>query len=337
MVFTEHTFNKCIEQLNNLNAILFFQPNFGLSIEFADLIKQNFQHDEIVVLDYQDIEKEFIKVLQEQLCDGFFSSKKIIKVYNFKPNGRSKLKDEIKFLNDKKINDKIILFFAPDLDGKSVFKTFFEKGDFTASIACYEDDEVVAKQYIENFFSSINTNIQNEAVDYIAKMLHGDRQLLKSECEKIKLYCKDKDCISIEDVNNLIINEQGADISLFIDNLLIGDIKKAIKEFELLEKDDIQMILLCRTFISSMNDIIDIKQKVMSGVDIDTVIKSKFLFWKRIPFVKKIVSISNITTLENYVKIAFQTEKLSKIYGNNIAKQYFVRNTILYKISHIKY
>ena len=140
MVFTETTFQNCIEKINEINAIFFFQPNFGLATTFAEKIQQNYTYDEIVVIDFQDVEKTFIAILKEYICDSFFATKKIIKIYNFKPNGRSKLKDELKFLNDKNIKDKLVLFFAPELDGKSSFKTLFEKGDFTASIACYDDD-----------------------------------------------------------------------------------------------------------------------------------------------------------------------------------------------------
>lgn len=331
MVFTENTFSKCISKLNEINAILFFQPNFGLSMEMMDEIKKNFQHDEVVVIDFQDNEKNFISQLKEQLCDGFFSTKKIIKVYNFKPNARSKLKDEIKFLNEKKFNNKIVLFSAPELDGKSTFKNIFEKGEFTASISCYEDDEKTAEQYIIKYFKEKNVNIEQNAVKEIAQMLHGDRQLLKSECDKIMIYTNYNN-ITQEDVSKTMINEQEGDLIYFIDNVLCGDVKKAIKEFDLLEKQDIQMILLCRSFIKSIEDIIDIKKQIENGLDNENAIKNKFFFWKRTPYIKKAISISSIQLLEKYITILMQTEKMTKIYGNDIAKQFFIKNIILYKI-----
>lgn len=331
MVFTENTFKNCLSKLNEINAILFFQPNFGLAVNMAEQIKQNFEHDEVVVLDFQDIEKTFIQTLQDNLCDGFFATKKIIKVYNFKPNGKSKLKDEIKFLNEQKFNDKIVLFFAPELDGKSTFKTIFEKGSLTASIACYEDDEKTANQYINDYFSERNIKIQPNAIKIMAEMLHGDRQLLKSECEKIILYCNNNE-ITEDDINNMVINEQSANPISFADNLLSGNIKQAIKEFNLLEKEDTQIILICRSFIRSVEEIMSIKQQILNGTNEEIAIKSKFLFWKRIPLVKKSVQILTMKALENYIKISLQTEKMSKIYGNDIAKQYFIRNAILFNI-----
>lgn len=342
MIFTEATFTKCLSKLNEINAIMFFQQNFGLAVEMAKEIEQNFQYDEICVIDFQDTEKNFFSVLQQNMCNDFFASKKILKVYNFKPNGNSKLKDELNsFLNKNSFKDKIVLFFAPDLDGKSSFKTMFEKGDFTASIACYPDDEKTACKYVQNFFYDKNIKITPQLANTIAEMLHGDRKLLANECEKISLYVDAKDVgstnssskeITIEDIENTIINEQQANPLIFIDNVLAGKIQSAIREFDLLKKEDVQMISLMRLFLQVVEQILDIKTIVQNGSNIDDAIKSKFFFWKRIPLIKIAVTNSTIEMLENYMKIALQTEKIAKRYGNNIAIQYFTRNAILYKI-----
>ena len=331
MVFTETTFQNCIEKINEINAILFFQPNFGLATTFAEKIQQNYTYDEIVVIDFQDVEKTFISILKEYICDSFFATKKIIKIYNFNPNGRSKLKDELKFLNDKNIKDKLVLFFAPELDGKSAFKTLFEKGDFTASIACYNDDEKTAIQVIRNFFTEKNVKITEDAIKMMAEMLHGDRKMLMSECEKIFLYCNNKE-ITLHDIEKAIINEQSANPIAFSDYLLAGNIKKAIKEFDLINKEDNQIILLTRLFIKSVEEILSIKNITQNGANIDEVIKSKFIFWKRVPLIKTAIQASTIKMLENYIKIAVNTEKIAKTYGNDIAKQYFIRNVILFKV-----
>ena len=328
MVFTENTFQNCISKLNDINAILFFQSNFGLATEMADKIKQNFEYDESVIIDFQDNEKKFTAILQEYLCDGFFASRKIIKVFNFKPNGKSKLKDELQFLNDRRFDGKIVLFFAPDLDGKSSFKTFFEKGLFTASIACYEDDRETAIRSITNFFTKKEKKISPQAVDAMAEMLHGDRKMLISECEKMMFYSNNEE-ITISDIYEAIIDEQEANPGFFIDFFLSGDLRKAMKEWRSLEREDIQMILLMRLFVRSVEEIIDIKNNAKS-IGIDDAIKSKFIFWKRVGVIKNAVKRLTDIMLGNYIKIALQTEKLAKIYGNDIAKCYFVRNAILF-------
>ena len=333
MIFTETTFSNCLSKLDNINAILFFQQNFGLSVEMSEKIKQNFSYDEIVVIDYQDKEKIFPSILRDNLFEIFFSSKKIIKVYNFKPNARSKLKDELCFLNDKKIQDKIVLFFAPELDGKSSFKTFFEKGNFTASIACYLDDEKKASQCINDFFSKKNINIEKQAVDLMAKMLHGDRKLLISECEKLELYVNNKE-ITINDVNDMIIDGRTADPINFIDNVLAGDIKKALFEFELLKKENTSIVPIIRLFIRSVEVVLELKKMIQEGMNIDEAIKTKAIFWKRVPLIKASIKNTTIKELERYIAYLVFIEKEAKICSESIAMQYFVRYIILSKIRH---
>ena len=90
--------------------------------------------------------------------------------------------------------------------------------------------------------------------------------------------------------------------------------------------------MLTRLFIKSVEEILSIKNITQNGANIDEVIKSKFIFWKRVPLIKTAIQASTIKMLENYIKIAINTEKLAKIYGNDIAKQYFIRNVILFKV-----
>ena len=331
MVFTEATFDKCLSKIEDINAILFFQNNFGLAIEMSKKISQQLLYDDNVIIDFQDNEKNFTTLLEEQLCDTFFSSKKIIKIYNFKPNGKSRLKYELDFLNKKTIKNKIVLFFGNELDGKSSIKTLFEKGDFTASIACYDDDEKTASKYIQDFFYKKNIKISTEAVKLMSEMLHGDRQLLSSECEKMMLY-SDNNEITATDVFDAIVDEQYSTPINLSDAILSRNIQKSIKEFKFLEKSNIQMISTARIFTQAVEQILNIKEEIQAGKDINDAIKTKFIFWKRIPFIKKAVSEMTENMLKNYIKISIQVEKMAKIYGNDIAKQYFVRNIILHNL-----
>ena len=329
MLFTDKTFAKCLQKIANgeVKSVLFAGSNYGLATIFTDEIVQMFQPDEKILLDFLNNDGNFGIKLHSLLGNDFFSAKKIIKVYNIS----SKVIKDIKFLDEEIITDKIIIFFGNELEGKSALKTFFEKGNSTACVNCYNDDEGTAKEAIVNFFATKNVNISQEAVLEMARMLHGDRGLLLNECEKLLLYCNGKD-ITMAEVNDAITNEQSVNPSHLADLILAGDTKQAFKEFELFEKEDIQIIMFIRLFLRAIEEILDIQNIVLSGQPIELAIKSKFIFWKRIPLVKKIVTSVPKTLLDNYITIALQTEKKAKIYGNEIAKKYFIRNALLYNL-----
>ena len=331
MVFTEQSLSKCLSSLNELNAILFFQTNFGLACEIADKIKQKFQQEEVIIIDFQDDEKSFIQKLQNELCDGFFSTKKLIKVYNFKPNGKSKIKDELKLLNEQKYTDKLILFFAPELDGKSAIKTLFEKGDFTASIACYDDDEKTASEYIIKYCNENNLPIKTQKKKMISEMLHGDRFLLKGELDKLLMLYGNEHLITEDDVDNSIETLQEFDATALADNILTGNTTQAIKIFDLLksgEETDKNVINIVRSLYYIFNRLLQTKQSIENNT---TSIEeaTKFTFWKRKATEQKILSTLTSKHFENYIKKIFEIEKSAKKYGNDIALRLFEKNIIL--------
>lgn len=321
MIFTEKTFNKCLSNLHDMNAVLFLGQNFGLATILGDNIKQTFSPDETIILDYQDCDKNFSQLLFSMLGKDFFSKKKLIKIFNFK----GKIGNDLKFLNEKKFEDKLALFFAPELDSKCATKFFFEKGERTASIICYNDELKTSIDVINYYCEKNGLLIELDAVQQLAEMLHGDRRVLMNELEKISLtfVADNKRKITAEDINNMVETEQEFNPSVMIDYILSGDITSANREFELLKKDDVQIISIVKMFEKSLIGIAEMKQMADNGMLIDDVIKARFVFFKRIPLVRKILTIINEKKICSYFQHLSQIEKYAKIYGNDIARTHF--------------
>ena len=326
MVFTEKTFSKCLDKINELNAILFFGKNFGLATVLCDKIKETFKPEETVILDYQDIDKNIGITIHGLLGNDFFSTKKLIKVFNTKP----KILKEITFLDEEFFNDKLIVFFAPEVDGKTALKTFFEKSESLASISCYEDDERTAIEVIKLYANENNISFTEDAINIMAEMTHGDRRDLLNELEKIKLLSQSKkENITAEFINSTLETEQEFNPFNLFDYILLKQTGKAVKEFQLFKANQEQIIMLTRLFLKNLNDTLVMKQEVENGENIDFVIKKHFVFFKRITSVKKILQTATTKQLINYIKEVQQIEKNAKIYGNDIATSLFEKEFIV--------
>ena len=57
--------------------------------------------------------------------------------------------------------------------------------------------------------------------------------------------------------------------------------------------------------------------------------KVRFVFFKRVPIVNRILTINTVQKLNQLIKAAMQTEKIAKIYGDAIAKSYFEKHLIM--------
>lgn len=328
MRFTSKTFENCIEGILNgeINAVLFSGNNYGLATVLTDNLSNSYRPEEKTFLDYQDDTKDkpFIQSLYADLQSGFFSSKKIIKVYNI--SSKKGIAKDLAFLEEQNFIDKFVIFFAEDLQSRCELKTFFEKGKRIACVDLYEDTEDEAKTVIKSFFSERNIEIESDAILMIAKLLHGDRLALLQECEKMVYYCNGEK-ITPEAVNNAIESEQKGDLMNFIDNMLAGNRLRSFEEFDLLVQDDVQMIMLVRFFLRQVQSTWALKQEMDSGKSWDEI--GTKIFWKRKGLVK--IAVSKITklTFDKYVKNILNIEKIAKEYGNSIARSYFVKLFLL--------
>ena len=161
-------------------------------------------------------------------------------------------------------------------------------------------------------------------------MLHGDRRVLINELEKMSLmYVNNTKQITMDDINNIVETEQEFNPSTMIDCILSCDMISANNEFELLKKDDIQMIAIVKMFEKSLINIAEMKQMINSGMTLDEAVKTKFIFFKRIPLVKKILTNINEKKIDMCFQCLKQVEKNAKIYGNEIARSYFERCFLL--------
>ena len=334
MLCTEKTFTKCEGALANgeLQAVLFFEENFGLASILADRLERQFQPEEKIILDYQDIEKDFKARLYSLLGNDFFSTRKVIKIFNAK--GKD-LKANFQFLTEERFTDKLIIIFGNEIDGKNALKTLFEKCDFTASVSCYQDDEATAREFIATFCGQNNLHLDTDAVQCVASFLHGDRALLLHELEKIQILYGNKETITVADVENIIENEQSFDAGALADFILLGDKRKAVQMFDMAKtetaagEEAISIIEIVRTFLYIISDIVDRRQIIESGGTLEQAMKVRFVFFKRVPTVSRILTINTIQKLNLLIKAAMQTEKIAKIYGDAIAKSYFEKHLIM--------
>ena len=328
MRFTAKTFGGCVDEIlnGNVNAVLFSGNNYGLATILADNLSASYNADEKVFLDYQDDTKDnpFIQTLYSNLQGGFFSSKKIVKVYNI--GSKKGIAKDLSFLEEQDFKDKLVIFFAEDLQSRCELKTFFEKGKKIASIDLYEDTEDEALFVVKSFFKERGIDIESDAVSVMAKLLHGDRLALLQECEKM-VYYRNGEKITPEDVNVAIENEQKGDLMIFVDNLLAGNLVKANEEFDLLAQEDVQMIMLLRFLLKQVQNTWMLKQEMNNGKTWEEI--GMRIFWKRKGLVKLAVSKITKQTVDRYLKNILHIEKIAKEYSNEIARSFFCKTFLI--------
>lgn len=116
-----------------------------------------------------------------------------------------------RFLADARLDAAFVLVEGGDLPKRSALRAAFETAKSAAAIACYADDERGIRALIGETFRAHKLAADADALDLLVARLGPDRDLIRSELEKLVLYC-DGATVGADDV--LAVVGDGAEASL---------------------------------------------------------------------------------------------------------------------------
>ena len=287
-----------IKELNN-NFFLFYGENDGYKNQvikeiFIDNFKENIERfEENEILNNYD---NFISSLNNK---SFFDESKLILV--------SRVSEKIiKLINEllnRKINDVNIVLNAGILERKSKLRLMFEKDKNLICIPFYRDDSRNLIQLANNFFRNKKILISQEIINLIVERSSGDRINLNNELNKISLFLKNNEKITIEDVIKLTNLAENYSISELADNCLSKNMKKINKIFNenIYSVDDCMLII--RTLLIKTKRLLKIKKIHKTNKNVEEIISNykPSIFWKDKEIVKNQISKWNLKDTEKLI------------------------------------
>ena len=305
-----------IKKLNN-NFFLFYGENDGYKNQiikeiFIDNFKENIERiEENEILNNYD---NFISSLNNK---SFFDESKLILVSRVS----EKIIKLINELLDRKINDVNIVLNAGILERKSKLRLLFEKDKNLICIPFYRDDNRNLIQLANNFFRNKKILISQEIINLIVERTSGDRINLNNELNKISLFLKNKEKITIEDVIKLTNLAENYSISELADNCLSKNMKKINKIFNenIYSVDDCMLII--RTLLIKTKRLLEIKKIHKTNKNVEEIILNykPTIFWKDKEIVKNQISKWNLKDTEKLIyKINDIELTVKKNYQNSL-------------------
>lgn len=91
------------------------------------------------------------------------------------------------FLKDP-AGDALVIVEAGDLDSRSKLRQAFEKAELGAALPCYRDEGSGLAGLIQETLADRGLSVSREALAYLSQHLGADRQVTRSELEKLALY-----------------------------------------------------------------------------------------------------------------------------------------------------
>jgi len=216
-------------------VLLLYGPDTGLVFERAKRLAEAFVSDPndpfaMVKIDGDTLAQDAGRLADEAGTVGLFGGNRTIWVRagsrNYAPAVDAALKAEI--------TQARIVVEAGDLAKSAPLRTLCEKSPRALAIPCYPDDERALADLIERTLKENGLGIAREARDVLAASLGGDRGASLSEIEKLALYARGQDTVSLDDVEAVTSDVAASVLNTLIDAAFSGrsaDVERDYRRF----------------------------------------------------------------------------------------------------------
>ena len=274
MILKSFEINKVNQNINHL--ILFYGKNEGLKNEAIDILNK----DKLNILSYE--EKEIFEnennFIENILSKSLFENQKFIVI----KRATDKILKIVEILQQKNLDDTIIILNSDNLEKKSKLRSLFEKDKKLACIPFYPDNDQTLSKLAYNFLRDKKISISHSDINLIINKCNGDRETLLNELQKIEYFGKNGKKINSENISKLINLIENHNISELVDNCLAQNNKKIISILNENNFSNEDCIMITRSFIIKAKKLLALSKAFEINKNIDLTISSAKppIFWK---------------------------------------------------------
>lgn len=118
----------------------------------------------------------------------------------------------------------LIVAEAGNLRKGDKLRTLFETSECLVALASYPDDEKALRTVVKATLAEANVTLGEEAMATLLARLGEDRQLTRSELEKLCLYGLDTPTLTVEDIEAVCGEASALMLDSFLDGVFCGDL-----------------------------------------------------------------------------------------------------------------
>jgi DNA polymerase-3 subunit delta len=199
-------------------------------------------------------------------------------------------------------------------------RALFEGHGKLAALPCYRDENVQIDGLIAQAFRSHGIRAEREVVQYLAANLGADRQVTRSEIEKIVLYCGEGAELTLAEAIDLVGNSAELTLDDLCNALADGNIRGVDRIMQKLVRENTQPIQILRAlqryFLRLHLAAAKMKQQGISADQVINDMKPK-VFFKQVPILRRQLMTWSLTMLESALLMLTKAEQASKETGSS--------------------
>ena len=255
---------------------LFYGKNEGLKNEILDILVKD--RNKISSYEEKEILDNANNFIENILSKSLFETEKFIIV----KRATDKILKIIENLEEKNLEDTIIILNSENLEKKSKLRSFFEKNKTLVCVPFYPDNDQTLSKLAYNFLKEKKILISSSNINLIINKCSGDRETLINELKKIELFSKNGKQINSDNISKLINLSENHSISELVDNCLAQNKKKIISILNENNFSNEDCIMIVRSFLIKAKKLLILSKTFETNKNIDLTISSAKppIFWK---------------------------------------------------------
>lgn len=186
-----------------------------------------------------------------------------------------------------------LLVYADPLTAKDKLRLLFERHDRLAALPCYQDEGQSLAQLIESDLQKHGFSCDRQVIRYLSEHLKGDRQVIMSELERIRLYFGDPEALTIEKLRHLVESSHETSLDELMDAFFMGDVTRFTLFYDRYTVSGGQMIVILRSCYRYAERLMQAQSNLSAGMGQDQALKSLYppVFYKQKPVFQRALSL----------------------------------------------
>ena len=175
----------------------------------------------VVKLDAGEVGNQPGRLIDEMNAIGLFGGDRLVWIRN--AGSEKGLADALDILAGMPAGPSTLIIEAGDLKKGAALRKAAETSTQAAAIACYADDGRALQTLIDQELSAEGLRISPAARERLVETIGGDRLASRNEVRKLALYCRGKELIEEQDVEDIVGDASAISTDDAIDAILKGD------------------------------------------------------------------------------------------------------------------
>lgn len=206
--------------------ILIYGPDAGRVRETTDQLQKHFQGKDadpmnLISLQFADLDNPDATIETEANTSSMFGGQRIVRVRG----ATNAVAPTLERLAAEDV-PSILLVEAGNLTPKDNLRKVMEKAKSARALPCFADDARSLDQLMREMFRDNQVQIDNDALQALKDQLGNDRQITRSEVEKLILYAANSKKVTLEDVMTLCGDNAMLALDEIIDSAGTGHVQK---------------------------------------------------------------------------------------------------------------